>query len=236
MQQAILEGYTNEEKGAYLSAIASIATADREASEEELQYLAELAKNAQLPDEQLMAVERAATETSGEELQQSLSILQNSELKYSLVADLIAFAKSDSNYSEAEQQNVQQIGEHLGVNQQQFSLLNQFAQNASTENTQQQNDKQGIFGLDGLQDKMKNAGINTGGLLKGLISIAAPILVGKILNRRGGGLGNVPGGNSGGLGGLLGSGGLGSLIGVLNGGRGFGNAGDLLGKVLGGRF
>lgn len=238
MQQTILEGYSNEEKGAYLSAIASIATADREASEEELQYLTELAENAQLPDEQLIAIERAATETSGVELQQSLSILKNSELKYSLIADLIAFAKSDSNYSEAEQQNVQQIGEHLGVNQQQFSLLDQFAHNASTENVQQQNERRGIFGLNGLQDKMKNAGINTGGLLKGLISIAAPIIIGKILNRRGGGggMGNLPGGNSGGLGGLLGGGGLGSLIGVLNGGRGFGNAGDLLGKVLGGRF
>lgn len=183
-QQTILEGYSNEEKGAYLSAIASIATADREASEHELQYLAELAEHAQLPDEQLMAIERAATETSGEKLQQSLSILQNSELKYSLIADLIAFAKSDSNYSEAEQQNVQKIGEHLGVNQQQFGLLDQFAQNASTENVQQQNERQGIFGLDGLQDKMKNAGINTGGLLKGLISIAAPIFTWKIIKQK----------------------------------------------------
>lgn len=239
-QQTILEGYSDAEKGAYISAIASLATADREASQEELEYLTALAENAQLSDEQLQAVERAATETSGAGLQQSLDVLKNSELKYSLIADLISFAKSDENYSEEEQQSVQKIGEYLGVNGQQFSLLNEFAQNVPAGGNQDSG-AQNFFGLDGLKNKMQGAGINTSGLLKGLIAVAAPLLISRLLSRgRGGGiggLGNVLGGSGGGLGGLLSGGGLGSLIGMLNGGgRGFGSAGGLLGKVLGGRF
>ena len=35
----ILSGYSDMEKGAYLGAIASISTADRSASEEELEYI-----------------------------------------------------------------------------------------------------------------------------------------------------------------------------------------------------
>ena len=232
-QPTILEGYNDAEKGAYLGAIASLATADRQASQEELEYLAELAQHAQLSDAQLQQVERAATELSGEELQRCLDVLKNSELKYSLIADIITFAKSDTNYTAEEEQKVQQIGEYLGVNNQQFSLLDQFAQNASTQNLDSGGTQEAL-GLGGLQEKMKNAGINTGGLLKGLLAVAAPILISKMLGGRGAG-GGIGGMLGGGLGGMLGSGGLGSLIGMLNGGRGFGGAGGLLGKILGGR-
>ena len=38
----VLEGYSDQEKGAYLGAVASIATADRQASAEELEYISAL--------------------------------------------------------------------------------------------------------------------------------------------------------------------------------------------------
>ncbi|HVF96798.1 MAG TPA: TerB family tellurite resistance protein [Flavisolibacter sp.] len=250
MEQNILEGYSDAEKGAYLSAIASLATADRVASEEELQHLSELATAANLPEDQLQAIESAASETSGESLNRSLDVLKNSQLKYSLVTDLIAFAKSDADYSEEEQGSIKRISTYLGVNQEQFGLLDQFAQKAADDpqTLQQPGGAQNFFGFG---DKMKSAGINTGGLFKSLLSIAAPMLIGGMLSRglggrsRGGsGLGGMLGGG-GGLGGMLGGlagggmgggGGLGSLIGMLSGGRGLGSAGGMLGKVLGGRF
>jgi uncharacterized tellurite resistance protein B-like protein len=255
-KQTVLEGYGDIEKGAYLGAIASIATADREASEEELSYIKELCEAAQLSDEQIRAVEGAATEMSGEELSRCLDILKTSELRYSLVADLIAFAKSDQDYSEEEQQNVQKISAYLGVDKQQYSLLDQFAQKA-TEQPEENGGShvQSMQGFGGLQEKMKGAGINTGGLFKGLLSMAAPLLIGSMLSRgfgrrSGGGLGGMLGGGGGlggmlggGLGGMLGGGrsggmggGLGSVIGMLSGGRGMGSTGGLLGRMLGGRF
>lgn len=127
-EESILEGYSDLEKGAYLGAIASIATADREASQQEIEHIESLCRAARLSPEQTTHVVRAATELSENELNRCLDILKGSELKYSLVADLSTFAKADNDYSEAEAQNVQKIAQYLGVNQQQFSLLDQFAE------------------------------------------------------------------------------------------------------------
>ena len=117
----ILEGHSDLEKGAYLGAIASIATADREASEEEIGYIAQLCDAADLSPEQKESVLRAATELSPDELTRCLDILKKSDLRFSLITDLMAFAKSDADYNEAEQQNVAKIADYLGVNEQQFS-------------------------------------------------------------------------------------------------------------------
>ena len=150
----------------------------------------------------------------------------------------MAFAKSDNNYSEEEEQNVAKISQYLGIDQQQFSLLDQFAEE-SVHQPETAN-AQGLLG-GGLGNQLKSAGINTGSLFKGLISIAAPMLIGGMLSRglgRGrGGMSGMGGGIGGGLGNMLGGGmggGLGSIIGMLSGGRGMGSTGGLLGRMLGG--
>lgn len=237
-KQTILEGYSDMEKGAYLGAIASIATADRQATEEEMEYIRELCEAAELSGEQTALIERAATELAGEELTKCLDVLKGSDLKHSLITDMIAFAKSDGNYSPEEQGGIKQISDYLGVSEQQFSLLDQFAQKAVEQPQAAQaeqtttGDQQNFFG--GMGDKMKSAGINTNGLFKGLLSVAAPILIGSMISRgfgrgrRGGMFGG------GGMGGMMMGGGLGSLIGMLGGGRSFGGGG-MFGNMFGRR-
>jgi uncharacterized tellurite resistance protein B-like protein len=247
---AILEGYSDLEKGAYLGAIASIATADRSASEEELLYIEALAESANLSDQQMEAVKRAATELSEEELKRCLDILKGSDLRFSLVSDLIAFAEADQNYSPEEKQNVQKIAQYLGVNQEQFSLLNQFTQKAvqevpaHSERLQQaQETPSNFLGGLGFNDKLKGAGINTNSLLKGALAVMGPIILAQMFRggarRRGGGMfgGGIPGG-SGDLGGMLGGmlgGGMGrggGLFDILSGGRGMGSTGGLFGRMF----
>ena len=236
VSESILQGHSDEEKAAYLGAIASIATADKQASPEELEYIANLCEAASLPDELNQRVVNAAKEVSGDELKRSLDILKNSELKYSLITDLMAFAKSDNNYSEEESQYVQRVAQYLGVDQKQFSLLNQFADSVKTSDTPAEEVAKPSF-LSGLKEKMQSAGINPGSLFKGLIAIAGPVLLAKMFSRRSGGSG---GGVLGGLGGILAGagmmGGLSSVIGMLSGGRGMGSTGGLLGRVLGGKL
>jgi uncharacterized tellurite resistance protein B-like protein len=226
----LLEGYSNREKGAYLGAIASIATADREASQEELDYISMLCDAAELSETQKASVIRAANELSGKELTQCLDILKTSELRYSLITDLMAFAKADNEYSEEEEENIQKIAEYVGVNQHQFSLLDQFAEKAATTDVPVQEEEQpGFLSSLGLKDKLQNAGISGSSLLNGLIGIAGPMILSGMLS---GGLGGRR--TAGGLGrGMFGGGGLGSLVGMLSGGRGFGNTGGMLGRVLG---
>lgn len=236
----VLEGYTDEEKGAYLGAIASIATADRQASPQELAYITALCDAADISDTQKQAVITAATELTGEELNKCLDILKHSHLKYSLIADIIAFAKSDNSYSQAEEQNVQKISQYMGIDQKQFSLLDEFTTKAAASDVPaDEKTKPSFLSSLGLSDKMQNAGINSNGFLKTLLGVAGPVVLGSILSgavgrrgRSGGMFGN--GMTGGGM--LGGQGGLGSLIGMLSGGRRFSNSGGLFGRILGGGF
>jgi uncharacterized tellurite resistance protein B-like protein len=229
----ILEGHTDLEKGAYLGAIASIATADTLASEEEMEYIAELCSAADLSPEQRESVLRAATELSADELTRCLDILKKSDLRFSLVTDLMAFAKSDENYNEAEQKNVAKIADYLGVTEQQFSLLDQFAEKTKTTDIPPaENTHSHFLSSLGMKEKLQGAGINGNGLLKGLLGFAGPMILGNLLSK---GLRSRRSSSVNGGGGLFGGGGLGSIIGMLNGGRGFGSTGGLLGKLLGRR-
>ena len=234
--EKLLKDYSDVEKGSYLGAIASIATADRAASEEELEYIRTLADSAELSPEQKEAVERAATELSGEELKHCLDNLKGSDLRFSLVADLIAFAESDQNYTPEEKANIEKIAQYLNINKQQFSLLDQFVQKTVEVKAEpEQMQQQGFLGSLGLEDKFKGAGINFGSLTKGLLGIAGPMILGSLISRGvggrrgGGGLGGMLGG---GLGSMLGGGGLGSLTSMLSGGRGLGSTGGLFSRVL----
>jgi uncharacterized tellurite resistance protein B-like protein len=236
-RETILEGHSDLEKGAYLGAIASIATADREASEEEIMHIEQLCDAANLSSRQKEYVVRAATELTGDDLKRCLDVLQNSDLRYSLVTDLIAFAKSDGNYSKEEEEQVKKIAEYLHVDQKQFSLLDQFTQKvADSEAPVEEKANPSFLSSLGMKDKMQNAGINTGSLFKGFLGIAGPMLLAGMLSGMGRNRGGLFGGNSMLGGGGMFGGGLGSMIGMLSGGRRFGNTGGLFGRIFGGGF
>ena len=132
--EKLLKDYSDLEKGAYLGAISSIATADHAASDEEMEYIMALAESADLSDEQRRAVSQAATELTGQELKKCLDILKDSDLKFSLVTDLISFAEADKKYSDEEKANIEKIAHYLGIDQQQFSLLDQFVKKTAEVN------------------------------------------------------------------------------------------------------
>ena len=262
-QEVLLKDYSDEEKGAYLGAIASMATADHQATEEELEYIMGLADAAELSDQQKQAVRHAAEELTGDDLKKCLDILKNSKLKFSLVTDLISFAKSDNNYSEDEKANIQKISKYLGINEQQFSFLDQFVKKTSqTENAHQQVNQPEFLASSGLSQSAKSSGIDIGSLTKGFLGVVGPMVLAGLAargmrGRGGGGLGGMLGGGGlggmlggglggmlgggGGLGGMLGGGGgmmgggggLGSLIGALSGGRGYSRTGGMLGRMMG---
>jgi uncharacterized tellurite resistance protein B-like protein len=243
MEQAavLLEGSSDVEKGAYIGAIASLATADREATTEEVEYLTALSDAAQLSPQQKEAVLQAAKSITAEDVTRCLDVLKKSELKYSFITDLIAFAKADEEYSEAEQQQIHKMAAYLGVEEKQLSLLDNFTEEAtSTNTTAEQVSSRDFLSSTGLKEKMASAGINGDMLLKGLLGIAGPILLSRMLGGRsrggmlgGGGIFGGSGGFGGIGGGMLG-GGLGSIIGML-GGRGMGSMGGILGSIFGGR-
>ena len=225
METTLLTNYSDQEKGAYLGAIASLATADHSATPEELQHMDQLADAAGISSAQKEMVLRAATEMSGDELRRCLEILSNSELRFSLVTELIAFAKTDGNYDEKEKKTIEDISAKLGINQNQFSLLDHFVtKSEEAKETSEETPRKNILDSLGLGEKFKAAGIDMSSLTKGLLAIAAPLLLGKLFSGSRGRTGR--------MGSLTGGAGIGSLLSMLSMGRGFGSTGGLLGKIL----
>lgn len=259
----LLKNYSEHEKGAYLGALATIASADGHVTEEELTFLRLMCEAAELPGNLQQEVESIAKNPSQISLQRCLDALKDSPLRFSFLTDIISFAKSDGEYSAEEQKRIAEVGQYLGIDQKQFSILDQFVDKANQAQQQGEDPMSPSFlNKSGFGDMFKNAGISSG-MVTGMLGMLAPMVIAGMMNKRssyghGGMMGGM--GMSGGLGGLLGgllggggmmrgglygggrTGGLGSMASILGGlgGRsrygsmGSGGLGGLLGGILGG--
>ncbi|MEP7259209.1 MAG: TerB family tellurite resistance protein [Flavitalea sp.] len=231
MGAQMLEGYSSLEKTAYVTAIASIATADKSASDQEITYLGHLAEAAGLSENEKQQVAAAASETSGQPLKNALDVLKSSELRYSLVTDLIAFAKSDNNVVDQEKTHIASIANYLQINDDQLEALNHYVEETATQPAAlgiagagaSSGGLGGIIDNLGLGQKLQNSGINIGSLAKGLIGFIGPMIMGNMLNKGMQGTNASSG---------LNQGGLGSLIGSLTGGAGNAGIGGFLSNLL----
>lgn len=250
-QTTILKDYSIEEKGAYLGALATMASADGQASPEELEYLRLMGEAAELPDNVQQEIEQVAQNPSQISLQRCLDVLKKSQLRFSFITDIISFAKSDGQYSPEEEQRIKEMAEYLEVDQKQFSLLDQFVNKADEAQQKGEDPTSSSFlNKSGFGDMFKKAGISPQ-MVQGMLGVVAPLVIAKMIGggrRRRGMGGGMAGGLLGGLlgGGMMGEGrrggGLGSIVSILgglNGRKGYGSMGSgglggLLGGILGG--
>lgn len=226
----LLQNYSDQEKAAYLSVIASLASADREASAPEIEFLQQLAHQAGLSGGATQQVLAAAKDANNQTVKNNLDALRGSDLRFSLVTDLISFARADGAYSNTEEEMVNKISQYLGVNQQQQHTLEQVVDQASNVPHDASDPAKQSF-LGGIGDKLENAGIPKNALMAGLLGIVAPMVISKVMGGRsqsgGGAGGGMLGGSMGGLLGGAAQSGMGSLLGGLLGG-------GLLSGVMGG--
>jgi uncharacterized tellurite resistance protein B-like protein len=244
--ETLLTKYAEHEKAAYLGALAGLATADREASDEEIEHLRELAHATGLSTEDEQNILKAAKDTSGNDLKKHLDVLKESDLRYSLITDLIALAKVDESYTDDERKNIERVAKYVNVDQNQFSVLDQLVNKAATENrTPEEFAKPDYLQSTGMEQEFANAGFDMASVGKSLFGFLGPVLLGSLAGRA---LGRRRGsGALGGLGGALLGGllqgrtniggmglpGLGSLISGLNTSRNNQSMGGLLGRLLG---
>ena len=230
MDTQLLQNYSEAEKTAYLSAIASLATADRQASGAEGQFLQALAQQAGLSGGATQQVLAAAQDASNQSIQQHLDVLKGSDLRFSLITDLISFARADGAYANDEEAMIGKMSQYLGINaEQQHTLETVVDQAATVAHDPQDPGKQGF--LSGIGDKLSSVGIPKGALMAGLLGVVAPMVISRVM---GGGQrqdtnpgGGLMGGSMGGLLGGAANSGLGGLLGGLLGG-------GMLGGLLGG--
>jgi len=246
--EQLLSDYSNLEKGAYLAVIASLATADREATEEEANFLMSLSETANLNRQQQQEVVNAATETTSSQLKEHLDMLKESELRFSLITDIIGFAKSDGKYSDEERMKISEIANYLNIDKNQYNALNQFVDKAEDAEADEIG-KANFLSISGLGEIFSKAGISASGLMKGMIGLIGPAMLMKMFNKRRsaglGGLANIGAGatSAGLLGNLLGGrfttsnsvGGIGSIFKLLSNGQGYSGMGNILGNLFGGK-
>lgn len=234
--EPILTWYSEREKGAYFAALASLATADRKASQEELDHLRDMAKAAGLSQQQEDFILHAANDITGEDLTQCLDILKKSDLRYSLVTDLIALAKADGTFTDEDKAHVEKIAQYLEVDQKQVSVLDKFVSKAAAAEPSSPEEVQQPGFLDslGMRDKFKKAGLDMGAMGKNIMGMLGPLVLGGIAARALRGRRSSMGGMGGGmLGGRMGmGGGLGSLISGINRSRGNRRMGGMLGRLF----
>ena len=237
MDAQLLQNYSEAEKTAYLSAIASLATADHQASGAATQFLQALAQQAGLSDEATQQVLAAAQDASNQSIQQHLDVLKNSDLRFSLVTDLISFARADGSYSNDEEAMIGKMSQYLGINPEQKQTLEAVVdQAAQVPHDPQDPAKEGF--LSSIGDKLSNVSIPKGALMAGLLGVVAPMVISRVMgsgqnqnagddNSGGGLLSSVLGGNT--MGGMLGGAAQSGLGGMLGGLLGGGMLGGLLG-------
>ena len=228
METQLLQNYSDAEKTAYLGAIASLATADRQATAPEAEFLQHLGQQANLSDDAIRQVLAAADDANNQTIQRNLDVLKNSDLRFSLITDLISFARADGAYSNDEEAMIGKMAQYLGVNpEQKATLENVVDQAANVPHDAQDPGKQGF--LSGLGDKLSSVGIPKNALMAGLLGVVAPMVISRVM---GGG-----GSSSAGYGQQQPSGTLGGMLGSVFGGgdQGGGSSmGGLLGGLLGG--
>jgi uncharacterized tellurite resistance protein B-like protein len=221
--ETILEGHSDLEKGAYLGAIASLSTADAEAGDREMEYLKELCRAARLSEQQERSVMKAASDPPGEELTLHLDILKNSELKYPLIADLIAFARMDAYHKEDEEKNIRKIAQHLGIGDKQYGLLEKFAtKSEAIEEEESHHALTPVTAPAKLKDKLHHAGINLSSLFSGLLGMVSPRLLEKNEGAQ------MPARLD-----IFGTTGLRSIIALLSGGRSLGTLSQVFARSIG---
>lgn len=243
-QITLLKDYSLEERGAYFSALATMAAADGTASAEELEFLSLLGQAAELPQNSQEEVLQMARNPSQVSLQQCLDQLKGSQLRFSFITDIISFAKANGQYSPQEQERIQDMAAYLGINPEQFQGLDEFVDRAGTAQQQGQDPTSPTFlQQSGFADRFKNLNISPG-MIQGVLGMLAPMVLSRLVGgRRGGGMGGGLLGSLLGGGGMMGrGGGLGSLMSMLGGlggrphygGMNSGGLGRLLGGILGG--
>lgn len=220
-----IKDYPEQEKTAYLAAVASMATPDDKASPEEEEFLADLCEEAGLPQHDKEEVIMQARSPKNDGFERHLDFLRNSDLKYSFVVDILSYAKADGNYTEDEKRKIHRMADRLGISIEQYNALQEYVDKAAQAQGEEAS-KEGFLENTGLKQKFNDLNIPVNGLLTGLVG--SMLMSGLMGRRRSGGL----------LGGLLGGGGyrrrggISSLVGMLSGNRGYRRSGGLLGRLL----
>lgn len=232
MDKNILQKFPLEERSAFIGSIASIASLDRIVDEHEEQAISDLCEDANLSTTEKETIINAARDGKNADLVSYLTRLKNSDLRFSLLTELIAFASHDGKIDKDELERISNIAKFLEINKDQVEALKALVEEAQISAI---SNKDNVVTSNGvlnsrprIGEKLTHAGLG-GALSKGLLGLFAFGAMSGLMRGRRRMMG--PGLLGGGFGGPLGGFGMGSIFNFLGGRPGL--TGGLLGNLTG---
>ena len=123
-----IKKFSQEEKVAYLSVVASMANADGQVTDEEISHLRKACKNVELDPTGIGAVIAAAEDPSQAEIKKYMESLSSSELRFTLLTDIFYLAYADNKLTDDELENIGKIGSSLKIKVDQIAALRKYVE------------------------------------------------------------------------------------------------------------
>jgi len=120
--------YPEDGKIAYLSIVASMAAADNEVADEEISALRELCKSVEISSKGLGLIMATAEDPSGAPIEEYLKQLSASELRFSLMTDIIAMAFADEKVTFEEEEEIGEIAKLLKIKPEQIGAIRKYVE------------------------------------------------------------------------------------------------------------
>jgi len=127
-----LEGYSEDEQIAYLSVLSAVCYVEKEFSDKEKHQLDVLLEQLKISDAGKAKIFYSVYELQREDKLANLETIQNlgnTELRYTLISDLCLMAFADSKFLDEEYQYILEIGEFLGITQEQIDTIKSTQEN-----------------------------------------------------------------------------------------------------------
>lgn len=110
----------------FLVVVASMAAADGEIAASEFQKLREMCKILELGADEIGQVMAAAEKPDGVRIREVTGRLRSSELRFTLMTDLLFMAYADDKFVEAEQRETRALADALGIADAQLAALEKY--------------------------------------------------------------------------------------------------------------
>ena len=164
----LLTSYSQGDKVAYLSIVASIASADHNVSDEEIAHLRKLCKSVEISSKGLGTVISAAEHPSKVNVVKYIKDLSSSDLRFSLMTDIIALAFADDEFTSEEETKITAMAKTLKIKPDQLAAIKKYIEAVRSAQTST-----------GTADSLKKLGGDvTAGLAASGVPIAAVAIAG----------------------------------------------------------
>ncbi len=179
MEQNPLLNYSEGEKSAYLTLLASVATADHENSEGEMAFMQQMCAVSDISEKCANEVTAAMTNPASVDFSAHIANLKDSELKFSLIADIINMVNADGDMDANEVAHVNKLNQALGISQEQFDVMREYVEKANSQAKQQETTP----GLGFLGGNDSNGSSSEGGIGSMLGTAAGFLVQSGLLNK-----------------------------------------------------